>query len=128
MAVTISAAELAEELGIELTPRSEPETRAGVTTYAGPGATDDVTRLHAVACGRVTRYAPDAPDALSDMAVVRFAGHLCQTADGRSAWQGYSVGELEFSQPANVAANAFRLSGAEALLSLYKIRNAGVIG
>ena len=127
MAVTITALELADVLGIELVPRTDPEVDAGVTTYHGPGATDTATRLHAVACARVTLYAPDAPDAVSNEAVVRYAGHLCQTSDGRSAWQSYRAGELEFTQPATVAANAFRLSGAEAMLSPHKTRHAGVI-
>ena len=57
MVVTLTAAALAAEIGAT-------EERA--------------TRLLAVATEAVTRYAPNAPEALANEATIRFAGYLAQ--------------------------------------------------
>ena len=57
MAVTLTAPELAQAVGVDSTT---------------------ATRLLPVATELVTRYAPDAPDAISNEAVIRCAGWLSE--------------------------------------------------
>ena len=95
MAVTISAAALATAI------------RLGDSTEE----TAQSTRLLAVATEIVTRYAPDAPDAIQDESVIRVAGYL-------------------YDAPQSVAGHAFadviRNSGALALLAPYRVHRLGV--
>lgn len=72
----------------------------------------------------VERYAPGAPDAVKDEAVIRFSAHLVTVTDAQTKWKD---GEMEQEFETNSAA-MFRRSGAAALLSPWKVRRAGVIG
>lgn len=83
------------------------------------------TRLLGVVTARVERYASDAPDAIHDEAAIRYAAYLSHipapTIESK-------VGEVGVSRPANSEAAAFRLSGAAALLSPWRVRRAGSVG
>ena len=106
MAVTIQADALATELNI-------PPTTAA--------------RLLAVATERVTRYAPQAPDAMANEGVIRFVGYLVGSAGGGYGSQrSTEVGPLKVEYVGNHAM-AFRNCGAESLLTQYRIRRAGAI-
>ena len=103
MAVTLTAAELAEAVGA-----------------------DSVTapRLLAVATALVTRYAPGAPDAVANEATIRFAGWL--HGSPASGVRSESIGDISTAfSPAMTG--GLRASGAMALLSPWKIRRAGSI-
>ena len=104
MVVTLTAAALAAEIGAT-------EERA--------------TRLLAVATEAVTRYAPNAPEALANEATIRFAGYLAQSDYGTIRTE--SIGPMSVEYVTNHAA-MFRNSGAEALLTRFKRRRAGAIG
>ena len=103
MAVTISAAALAAELGIT-------DARA--------------TRLLSVATALVLEYAPAAPDALQDEAVIRCAGWLDEQPG--AAIRSERTGDIETSY-ATSGMSALRHSGAMALLTRSKKRRAGTI-
>ena len=102
---TLTAAELASFLGIEA-PRAATLL--------------EVARL------RVDTYAPAAPAAMANEAVRRFAGYLNE-ADSFGAISQEDIGPLQISRTTNHA-NAFRNSGAAALLSRWRVRRAGAIG
>lgn len=104
MAVTITAQQLADETGITV---------------------DRAERLLTVASQVVTEYAPEAPEAVANEAVVRFAGYLGQADYGTV--RDESIGPMSVTYPLNHAA-MFRNSGAAALLTRYKRRRAGAIG
>lgn len=103
MAVTFDAAQLAEALHVD------------------QGIAD---RLLSVAKVQVEHYAPNAPEALQNEAAIRFAGYLAEADSG--AVQTKNVGPLTEELVTNHAP-AFRNSGAEALLTRYKVRRAGAI-
>ena len=87
---------------------------------------DHVTaRLGATAAALVQRFAPDAPQAIKDEAVIRTAGWLRQapTYGVRSETEGEI--RAAFS-PAMTG--PLRTSGAMSLLSPWKVRRAGAIG
>ena len=73
----------------------------------------------------VEQYAPGAPQALKDEAVIRFAGYLAGSDFGGIAKEGIGPKEVEYT--VNHAA-MFRNSGAAALLSRWRVRRAGTIG
>ena len=103
MAVTITAAELAEAVGVD------------ATTAA---------RLLAVATALVMRYAADAPDAIANEGVLRAAGWLAEQPS--AAIRAETEGDITTSySPSQMS--ALRHSGAMALLSPWTIRRAGVI-
>ena len=102
MAVTIEAPALADAIG-------EPESTAG--------------RLLAVTTALVVRYAPDAPDAVHNEAVIRAAGWLSERPYATS---GETIGQLSDTF-APGQHSALRHSGAMALLSPYKVRRAGAL-
>ena len=82
-------------------------------------------RLLKVATEIVERYAPAAPEAIQNEAVVRCAGYLAQhPADGR---REATVGGIS-SGWAPTHTSALRHSGAMSLLSPWKVRRAGAIG
>ena len=103
MAVTITEAALAEAVAV---------TRA------------QAARLLPVATALVVRYAPDAPDAMQNEAVIRACGYLSQQPE--SAQRSDRIGDVE-TQWAPNNLSALRHSGAMALLSPWKVRRAGVI-
>ena len=105
MAVTITAVELATAIG----------------------ASDDLaTRLLSVATEVVTRYAPDAPDAIANEAVIRLAGWLAETPS--SGVLEAQRGKRAFMLFRPTSLGALRSSGAMSLLRAYKAVGAGVIG
>ena len=82
-------------------------------------------RLLDVATEMVSQYAPDAPTAILNEAVIRVCGYLAQQpSDARreSTTGGISTGW------APTHTSALRHSGAMSLLSPWKIRRAGAIG
>ena len=106
MAVTIQADALALELVI-------PEAKA--------------IRLLPVATEMVTSYAPSAPDAMANEGVVRLVGYMVGSeSSGYGARRSGEVGPLKVENVVNHAA-MFRNSGAQALLTHYKVRRAGAI-
>ena len=103
MALTLSAAELAEAIGVDSTT---------------------ATRLLAVATALVTRYAPDAPDAINNEAAIRCAGWLAEQPS--AAITSEAEGDIRTSY-APTMQSALRHSGAMALLTHWRIRRAGAI-
>ena len=72
----------------------------------------------------VERYAADAPQALKDEAVIRYAGYLAQSDYG--GIQQEALGPKSVTYQINHA-DAFRRSGAAGLISPWKVRRAGKI-
>lgn len=72
-----------------------------------------MTRLLAVGTAKVERWAPDAPEAVQNEAVVRFAAYLYDQPQ---------------THPGTDYGAAFRNSGAMSLLTDYHMHGAGVIG
>ena len=105
MAVTITVADLQAAIG-------------------GPVAVAE--RVLPVASAIVVRYAPDAPDAIANEAVIRVAGWLRDTPS--SGILQSRVREREFAQHRATLTGALRSSGAMALLRPYKAVGAGVCG
>ncbi|MDE2652552.1 MAG: hypothetical protein OXI71_01940 [Gemmatimonadota bacterium] len=105
MAVTINADALGTAIG------------ADATTAA---------RLLRVASEIVTRYAPDAPDAIQDEAVIRVAGWLRDSPSAGILQR--RVGEREYALHRPTLTSALRSSGAMSLLRPYRSVGAGVCG
>ena len=103
MAVTITAAELAEAVGVD---------------------SKTATRLLAVAAALVGRYAPDAPDAVANEAAIRTAGWLAEQP--AAAIRAETEADISTSYAPSMQ-SALRHSGAMALCSPWKIRRAGAI-
>ena len=91
------------------------------------GATDDPTaqRLGSTAAALVERYAPSAPQAIKNEAVIRCAGWLHEAPAG--GVRSEATGEIRTSYMPS-ATGALRSSGAMGLLSPWKVRRAGAIG
>lgn len=106
MAVTITALQLAERI-------------AGAANDA-----DVAAQLLATASALVEREAPNAPEAIQNAAVIRFAGYLSQSDFGTIRME--EIGPRRVEYITNHAA-MFRNCGAKALLSPWKIRRAGLI-
>ena len=105
MAVTLTAADLAAAVGAD-------DTTAG--------------RLLGVAKTLVEGWAPDAPEAIQNEAVIRAAGWLNEhPASGAMLVEVGGI-STRYASPAN-AASALRHSGAMSLLSDWKVRRAGAI-
>lgn len=103
MAVTITAAGMAEVLGVSQ-------------------ALAD--RLHPVATALVERFAPDAPEEIQNEAAIRFAGYLATAKN--TGVRKIDIGGIGM-EPITAHGPAFRNCGAMALLSPWKVRRAGVI-
>ena len=86
---------------------------------------DVAARLLTVATEQVERYAPTAPEATQNEAVIRVSGYLAQQPS--DARRSTTVGGVSSSWAATHT-SALRHSGAMALLSPWKIRRAGAIG
>ena len=82
-------------------------------------------RLHPVAVALVERYAPDAPDAVQDEAVIRGAGWLAESPAG--AIRSEMTGDARTVFDVARASRALRHSGAMGLLTAWKVRRAGSI-
>lgn len=87
---------------------------------------DAANHLGEVASATVEDYAPGAPQAVKDEAVIRFAGYLAE-ADYGAITSESTVGSKQIEYVTNHAA-MFRNSGAGALLSRWRVRRAGAIG
>ena len=103
MAVTLTSSALAQALAIN-------------STLAD--------RLLAVGSALVTRYAPDAPDALSNEATIRVAGWLAEAPSSGARIE--AIGDISTTWSPNMT-GALRASGAMGLLSPFKVRRAGAI-
>ena len=86
---------------------------------------DVAERLLPVTTELVERYAPHAPEAIQNEAVVRCAGYLAQQPS--DARRSTTVGSVSSSWAATHV-SALRHSGGMALLSPWKRRRAGAIG
>ena len=89
-----------------------------------PESFDRAERILEVASDMVTEYAPHAPTSILNEAVVRLGGYLAQSDYGGIREE--SVGQRSVSYQMNHAM-MFRNSGAQALLTRWKARRAGVI-
>ena len=79
-----------------------------------------IDSIHAAACARVKRYAKNAPTEVKNEAVILMAGWLYQaTAQARNVFPTDQEGP-----PINVS-RAFLLSGAQGLLSSWRVPRAG---
>ena len=107
-ATPISAEELAAEIGIKAAD------------------IERARRLLPVAREAVERYAPSAPQAMKNEAIIRFAGYLTGSDFGGVQSEGIGPRSVTYTAPTNNAA-AFRNSGAAMLLTHYKRRRAGAI-
>ena len=101
--MTITATELAQAVGVDA---------------------ETATRLMSVASALVTRYAPAAPTAIANEAVIRTAGWLAEQPSASITSE--SEGDIRTSY-APTMQSALRHSGAMALLSPWKIRRGGAI-
>ena len=78
-----------------------------------------IDSIHAACSARIVRYAPGAPDAVKTEALIVYGGWLYQaTAQSRSVFP------TDDSPPVNVS-RAFLLSGAQGLLSSWRVPRAG---
>ena len=82
-------------------------------------------RLLPVAAALVERYAPAAPDAISNEAAIRVAGWLAEAP--ASGARTETIGDVTTGWSPNMT-GALRASGAMGLLSPFKARRAGAIG
>ena len=85
-----------------------------------------VESLLAAASLRVNQYAPHAPTALKNEAVIRFAGYMMGSDFGGVKSESIGPRAVEYTPPSNNAA-MFRNSGAAGLLTTYRRRRGGAI-
>ena len=138
MAVTITVQDLALALGETKTPEpSDSSVSGGLSVRKTLGGddeeltspvlpTDPAARVHPVVVAMVDRYASAAPDAISNEAAIRLASYLCAT-EQTSWFTSIDLSGIKTEFQANHGL-AFRNCGAQALLSPWRVRNAGVIG
>lgn len=112
VAVAITAQVLAAEIGIDLDTNPDDLVRA--------------ERLLDVALERVNAYAPLAPVAAKNEAIIRFAGYLTGSDYGGVKSESIGPRSVEYTPPSTNAA-MFRNSGAAGLLTIYRRRRAGVV-
>ena len=86
---------------------------------------DAACALGALAAARVELEAPDAPQAVRDEAVIRYAGYMAGSDYGGVVDE--TIGPQSITYAMNHAA-AYRNCGAAGLLAPWKIRRAGAIG
>ena len=93
---------------------------------AGPGNITEtrVEALLAFARERVEKTAPDAPDAVANEAVIRFAGYMYGSDFGGIRKEELGPKSVEY---VTNHANAWRNSGAAGVLAPWAIKRAGVI-
>ena len=120
MAVTINAFGLAQALG-ELPDDVYVVDSEGARHYFYPLS----SRLLPVASSLVEKWAPAAPDPISNEAVIRCAGWL--RGQPPTSMRREVIGSYE-TEPAVSMTGALRHSGAMALLAPWKVRRAGFIG
>ena len=103
----------------------DAETLALRVQGAAAESVDRAAELLAVATAMVEHYAPGAPGALQNEAVIRFAGYLAQSDFGSIMKEGIGPRDVEYTVN---HASAFRNSGAAMLLTRWRVRRAGAIG
>lgn len=112
-------------------PTTPAATAAALACMRAGGAShDDDDRLAAIgaaAAATVEGYAPSAPQALKNEAVIRFAGYLSQGTGGFGRIASETIGPLSLTAVTNHA-DTFRRSGAAMLLSRYRRRRGGIVG
>ena len=86
---------------------------------------ENATRLLPVATARVELEAPQAPEPIQNEATLRYAGYLA-SSPGFGAYRKLEGGGMSYEMPPTYGPG-FRNSGAQALLSPWKIRRSGVI-
>ena len=108
------------------TPAAQATATSTLKVAIADGMADDsiIQRVGSVAAERVEREVSNAPQAVRDEAVIRFAGYLYSADFG--AIRKESIGPQDVEHVTNHS-NAWKNSGAAALLSPWKIRRAGVI-
>ena len=84
----------------------------------------EASRFLATVTALIDRYAPDAPDAVSNEAAIRCAGWL--TEQPHAAVRSETIGDIATSYAPSMQ-SALRHSGAMALLSPWRVRRAGAI-
>lgn len=104
--MTVTTQEAAAALGLEHSGAVATDSR--VPDASTP---DRVDRLVKAASALVSSYAPDAPEAVQDEAVLQLVGYMHDAPESTA-----------FTR------NAFIQSGAGSLLSPYRMHDAGVIG
>lgn len=118
--------------GLSPWPTAEPARSSAISrlrsAIGGRAANsdEDADHLGAVASALVEDYAPTAPQALRDEAVIRFAGYLSGADYGGIRSETGSPGRYSLEYVVNHGP-AFRNSGAAMLLSRYRARRAGRI-
>ena len=111
-------------------PTPEPTPASSVTLTAQDLADetaadlDRAERILTVATAIVEEYAPTAPTVLLNEAVIRLGGYLAQSDYGTVREE--TIGPRSVSYTLNHSM-MFRNSGAQALLTRYKVRRAGAI-
>ena len=95
---------------------------------SGLGSADDATvsELGEAAAEIIEEYAPLAPQAVKDEAMIRYAGYVKQAPPG--AIQKIELKDISIEYRQAPPASSFQLSGAGALLTRWKVRRGGVIG
>ena len=102
------------------------EAIGGRTNLDGTPNAEAANHLGEAAAAMVEDYAPGAPQALRDEAVIRFAGYLAGSDYGAIVSET-SVASAQVTYVVNHS-NAWRNSGAAMLLTRWRIRRAGAIG
>ncbi|MYA42601.1 MAG: hypothetical protein F4Z31_12715 [Gemmatimonadetes bacterium] len=97
---------------------------AATVVAAAQVSEDQAARLLAVATTLVERYAPNAPEAIQNEAVIRVAGWLGQTPAGSFTRVQTGPRETEYAPGQK---GALRHSGAMSLLAPWKVRRGGAI-
>ena len=112
-------------------PTTETELDAALAYLSplwGLSATDDAERMHGIllaASALVEEYAPQAPQAIRNEAVVRIGGYAAQSDYG--GFRSETIGDKSVEYHLDHQA-MFRRSGAMGLLTRWKVRRAGAIG
>ena len=130
MAVTLTLHEFAAEVDTLGVTANTPVGGDGSTPDGDTGGDDDAykwrrdlaARLYRMGVEQVNRYAPDAPSATCNEALLRFAAAALHSRHGLGEFA--KVDGTVFSKPAGPS--VFRNSGAMALLAPYRVHRAGV--
>ena len=84
----------------------------------------EIVRIAGAASARIERYAPSAPDAVKDEALIRFVSWLSESS---GVINPQNITGLNVTSPPENQSRAFRLSGAMGLLSQWRIRGVGLV-
>ena len=120
-AITLSLDDLAIAIGTQVFTNNNPND-----PFEEEADTVRTPRLFDVASEQVNRYAPLAPTAMKNEAVIRYAGYLAQSDYGGVSSESIGPRAVTYTPPSNNAA-MFRNSGAAGILSFHRQRRAGAI-